>query len=153
MEAYEEALRVPVMVRYPRLIKAGQKISSFTANVDLAPSILDFCGAKIPASMQGRSWKAFGDGAKASQPWRSEFVYTMHGNDAARPTVKALRTDRYKLILNLNPSDKTELYDLSKDPGEMKNLALESGNASLIESLKKRLATEMKELEDPATIV
>ena len=50
MEAYEEALRVPTMVRYPRLIQAGQKVSSFTANVDLAPSILDFCGAKIPAS-------------------------------------------------------------------------------------------------------
>lgn len=151
MEAYEEALRVPMMMRYPRLVKPGQQVGSFVANVDLAPTILDLCGAKPQANMQGRSWKPLVTGAKPKEPWRSEFVYSMHNADAARPTVKALRTDRYKLILNLNPSDKTELYDLSADPQEMKNLAMEAGNNSLVESLKKRLAAAMKELDDPAT--
>ena len=150
MEAYEEALRVPMMVRYPRVITAGQRRDAFIANVDLAPSILDLCGVKAPRPMQGRSWRPLV--TQKSAPRRDSFVYTMHGGDPAHPTVKALRTDRYKLILNLNPRDKDELYDLRSDPLEMKNLALEKGNQPLVEDLKRKLAAQMKELEDPAVI-
>ncbi|MFB3827081.1 MAG: sulfatase [Bryobacteraceae bacterium] len=148
MEAYEEALRVPMLARFPREIKAGQRLESFVSNVDLAPSILDFCGVKAPRPMQGLSWRPLvnGKGGKG----RDSFVYTMHGGDAARPTVKALRTPRHKLILNLNPKDKEELYDLKTDPQEMKNLAADAGNRALIVDLKRRLMAEMKQLEDPA---
>jgi arylsulfatase A-like enzyme len=61
-----------------------------------------------------------------------------------------LRTDRYKLILNLNPQDKDELYDLRNDPLEMKNLAGE--NKDLVADLKRKLAAGMKQLEDPAVL-
>ena len=148
MEAYEEALRVPMMVRYPRQIKPGQRCDAFVANVDLAPSILDLCDVKAPRPMQGQSWRPLVTGQK-SAPRRDSFVYTMHGGDAAHPTVKALRTERYKLILNLNPADKPELYDLKNDPQELKNLA---GPASrtLLSDLRGKLIAEMKKLEDPA---
>jgi arylsulfatase A-like enzyme len=147
MEAYEEALRVPMMVRYPRAIPAGQRCDAFVSNVDMAPSILDLCGVKAQKPMQGQSWKPLVTGQK-NAPRPGSFVYTMHGGDAAHPTVKALRTDRYKLILNLNPGDKAELYDLQNDPGEMKNLA--AGNRALLADLRGRLVTEMKRIEDPA---
>jgi len=152
MEAYEEALRVPMMARFPRAIKGGQRCDSFVSNVDLAPTVLDFCGVKPQRPMQGSSWRPLVAGGKPAAPWRDSFVYTMHGQDAARPTVKALRTDRYKLILNLNPRDKDELYDLKTDPQEMKNLALDAGNAGLVGDLKQRLKARMKELEDPCEI-
>ncbi len=147
MEAYEEALRVPMMVRYPQLIPGGQRCTEFVSNVDLAPSILDLCGVKAPRPMQGQSWRPLVTGQRTA-PWRDSFVYTMHGQNAAHPTVKALRTDRYKLILNLNPKDKPELYDLNDDPREMKNLA--ASNGALMADLKGRLLQEMKKLEDPA---
>lgn len=149
MEAYEESLRVPMMARYPRAIKPGQRCDQFVANVDLAPTVLEFCGVKAPRPMQGASWRPLVTGQGAGG-WRDHFVYTMYGGDAAKPTVKALRTDRYKLILNLNPRDKEELYDLKSDPQEMKNLALDKGNRDLVASLKRRLIAAMKQLEDPA---
>ena len=149
MEAYEEALRVPMMVRYPGAIRPNQRCDAFVANVDLAPSILDFCGVKAPRPVQGQSWRQLVTNAN-SAPRRDSFVYTMHGEDAAHPTVKALRTDRYKFVLNLNPKDKTEIYDLRNDPLEMKNLALDKGSRELAADLKRRLVAGMKQLEDPA---
>jgi len=148
LEAYDEALRVPMMVRYPRAIKPNQRIDRFVANVDMAPSILDFCGVKAPRPMQGRSWRPLTEGKRPG--WRDSFVYTNHGATADKPVVKALRTDRYTLILNLFPKDKTELYDLRADPQQMKNLALETGNAELVAALTRKLVEEMKKIEDPA---
>ncbi|MBI4876273.1 MAG: sulfatase [Acidobacteria bacterium] len=147
MEPYEEALRVPMMVRYPRLIQAGQRCDAFVANVDLAPSILDLCGIKAPRPMQGQSWRPLVTGQN-SAPRRDSFVYSMHGQEAAHPTVKALRTERYKLVVNMNPADKAELYDLKSDPRELKNLA--DGNRALVADLRGKLVTEMKKLDDPA---
>jgi N-acetylglucosamine-6-sulfatase len=150
MEAYEESIRVPMMVRYPRAIKANQRIDSYVVNVDLAPAILDFCGVAQPKPMQGRSWRPLVTGAKPARPWRDHFVYTMHNTDAAAPTVKSIRTDRYKLILSIQPKDKAELYDLRTDPQEMRNLAADPAHKDLLTDLKRRLLATMKELEDPA---
>lgn len=152
MEAYEEALRVPMLARYPRAIKPGQRVDAFVSNVDLAPTILDFCGVKPPKPMQGRSWRPLVTGASGAYQRRDAFLYEMFGGGATpeKPTVKALRTDRYKLILNLNPPDLEELYDLDSDPQELKNLARDKGNRDLIAQLKRRLLEEMRVLADPA---
>ncbi|MEK7406112.1 MAG: sulfatase [Acidobacteriota bacterium] len=152
MEAYEEALRVPMLARYPRAIQPGQRSSAFVSNVDLLPTILDFCGLKAPRPVQGRSWRPQVDGRARSQPSREAFLYEMFGGgaDPAHPTVKALRTSRYKLILNLHPRDIDELYDLQNDPREMKNLAREKGQRELIAQLTRQMLALMRELEDPA---
>ncbi len=147
MEPYEEALRVPMMVRYPKLIPAGQRCDAFVSNIDMAPSILDMCGIKAPQPMQGRSWRPLVTGQK-SAPRRDSFVYTMHSGDATHPTLKALRTDQFKLVLNLNPGDKTELYDLKADPQELKNIA--DSNRAMLADLRGKLVSEMKKNEDPA---
>ena len=147
MEPYEEALRVPMMVRYPRVIQAGQRCDAFVSNVDMAPSILDLCGIKAPKPMQGQSWKGLVTGSKDAKR-RDSFVYTMHSGDAAHPTLKALRTEQYKFVLNLNPGDKPELYDLKNDPQELKNIA--EKNRSMLADLRGKLTAEMKKLEDPA---
>jgi arylsulfatase A-like enzyme len=147
MEPYEEALRVPMMVRYPRAIPAGQRCDAFVSNVDMAPSILDLCGIKAPKPMQGQSWKGLVTGSK-DRKRRDSFVYTMHADDAAHPTLKALRTEQFKLVLNLNPGDKTELYDIKNDPQELKNIA--DKNRALLADLRGKLAAEMKKIEDPA---
>ncbi len=150
LEAYEESLRVPMMVRYPPAIRPGQRVDAFVANVDLAPTILEFCGLRPLPSMQGRSWRGLVTGKAAPEKWRDSFVYTIHGSHAAHPVAKAIRTERYKLILNLNPRDKDELYDLKSDPQELKNLAEEKGSRELIAQLKRQMLAIMKELEDPA---
>lgn len=152
LEAYEEAIRVPMMARYPRMIKGGQKVDSFVVNVDLAPTILDFCATKPLGTMQGRSWRPLVTGKGKSTQWRKTFLYEQFANgaDAATPMVKALKTDRYKVILNLFPKDVDELYDLKTDPQEMKNLASDKGNKDLLNKLKRQMIEAMRELEDPA---
>jgi N-acetylglucosamine-6-sulfatase len=152
MEAYEPSLRVPMLMRYPRLVKAGQRVNEFVANVDLLSTITDFCGVKPGRPVQGHSWAPLVAGRTPGRPWRKEFLYQMFsgGATAATPTVKALRTDRYKLILNLNPKDVTEVYDLREDPLELKNIALEKGGAGLVKDLTRQMLAVMKELEDPA---
>ncbi|MBI3697516.1 MAG: sulfatase [Acidobacteria bacterium] len=152
LEAYEESIRVPMLVRYPRRIKAGQKCDSFVINVDLAPTILDFCGVKPPKPMQGQSWRPLVAGDAKRARWRDVFLYEMFGPAAqpTAPTVKALRTDRYKVILNLNPRDVEELYDLKSDPQEMKNLAGDRNYRDAVVKLKQQMLTAMRELGDPA---
>ncbi len=148
LEPYEEAMRVPMMVRYPKLISAGQQCDAMVGNMDMAPSILELCGVKAPRPMQGESWVPLV--TQKSAPRRDSFVYSLHRGDAAQPVAKALRTERYKLILNLFPRDKDELYDLQKDPLEMKNLALDKNYRDLVAELKRTLVLGMKKLEDPA---
>jgi arylsulfatase A-like enzyme len=150
LEPYEESIRVPMMVRYPRLIPAGQTCEAMVANVDMAPSILDLCGFKAPLPMQGKSWRPLVTGKGAKAPLRDSFVYSLHRGDPALPAAKALRTDRYKLILNLNPHDKEELYDLKTDPQEMTNLALDNQHKEVVAEMKRTLLFQMKQIEDPA---
>ena len=150
LEPDEESIRVPMMVRYPRLIPAGQQCDAMVGNVDMTPSILDLCGVKAPLPMQGQSWRQLVTGQGAKAPRRESFVYSLHHGDAAQPAAKALRTERYKLILNLNPMDKEELYDLKIDPQEMKNLALDNNHRDTVMELKRNLLFDMKQIEDPA---
>ena len=150
LEPYEEAIRVPMMLHYPRLIKAGQECDAMIGNIDMAPSILELCGVKAPLPMQGQSWVPFVTGNRDKASRRDSFVYSLHRQDAAQPSAKALRTERYKLILNLFPHDKDELYDLQTDPQEMKNLALDNDHREQVVEMKRTLLFHMKKIEDPA---
>ena len=74
--AYEEALRVPMLVRYPRLIANGRTEDRIVLNVDPAPTFLDLAGVRVPAEMHGRSWKPLLEG-RSDVAWRSSFFYCL----------------------------------------------------------------------------
>src|SRR5262249_51230700 len=54
--AYEESMRVPLLMQCPELIKAGTQVPQMVANIDLAPTILEAAGLVPPTSMDGRSY-------------------------------------------------------------------------------------------------
>lgn len=141
--AYEESIRIPWLIRYPRLIKPGTEIKQMTLNIDLAPTFLDLAGAKTPSSMQGRSMKPLFDGAK--HPWRESFFYEYFREDwqTGIPTIHAVRTENTKYVTHPDIQDLDELYDLRNDPLEMRNLAQDPAHASEV----KRLRAEMKRLK------
>ena len=137
--AYEEGLRIPMLVVYPGHIKPGSTVSQLITNVDFAPTVLDYAGAATPAGMQGASMRPL---FEQDQPaWRDavfyeywkELVHTI-------PTMTAIRTDRYKLISYPEINDIDELYDLQSDPHEMHNLAGNPAFTDLHASLTARLA-------------
>lgn len=119
---YEQALRVPWMIRYPGVVKAGSVSSEWVVNIDNAPTALDLAGVAVPEDMQGRSLKPILAGRPPAD-WRKSMYY--HYYEFAPPhwvfPHYGVRTERYKLIYYYTVNE-WELFDLEKDPDEMENL-------------------------------
>ena len=120
--AYDESLRVPMLVRYPRMAQKGQVRDEIVLNIDLASTFLDYAGVPIPAKMQGRSWRPLLDGRGG--PWREAFFYSyyLERQYPRVPTVTAVRTMSAKLVKYPLHPEWTELFDLRADPYETRNL-------------------------------
>jgi N-acetylglucosamine-6-sulfatase len=122
--AYENSMRIPMLIRYPKLIKHNTKVVEQCLNIDLAPTILSLAGVEIPKYMQGESMVSLLKGEKKDN-WRKAIMFEYYVDDYypyAGPDQIAIRTDRYKLIDAFLENDIDELYDLKADPGEMNNL-------------------------------
>ncbi|OOG19744.1 sulfatase [Sphingobacterium sp. CZ-UAM] len=119
---YEESLRTPLLIRYPQEIKAGQTSTALVQNLDFAPTLLDYAGVKAPQAMQGQSFRGLINGKE--QTWRDAVYYTYYEYPSIHMVKRhyGIRTERYKLIHFYYDVDEWELYDLEKDPQEMKNV-------------------------------
>jgi arylsulfatase A-like enzyme len=141
--AYEESIRIPLLVRFPRRIKPGSVSDAMVLNIDYAPTILDLAGVKMPDSIQGRSWTPLLDGK--TDGWRESFFYEyFYENRFKTPTITALRTPTTKLIAYPGHEDWTELYDLKADPYELKNLIGDPAHADLETSMREQYDREAK---------
>lgn len=124
--AYEESIRVPFAMRYPAKLEAGRLIDGMVANIDIGPTILDLAGAKTPKTMQGESFVPVMEGKAEGRTDPFLYVYFQEKYAPAIPTTLSIRTPEWKYI-HLPYEDAAdgnfdELYRLSKDPHEMKNL-------------------------------
>jgi len=146
---YEESLRMPFLVRYPRQIKPGSVSDKIVLNLDFAPTFLDFAGAKIPADMQGQSLRSLLEGITPAD-WRASMYYHYYEYPAVHSVKRhyGIRTERYKLIHFYYDIDEWELYDLAKDPDELKNLYGDPSYAQVVKKLKAELARLKKEFGD-----
>lgn len=136
--AYEESLRIPMLVNYPGRIEAGSTVSQMITNVDFAPTILDYVGLPVPAGMQGTSMKPLFE--QKSPKW-TDHVFYEYWKDLVHsiPAMTAVRTDRYKLVAYHEIKDFDELYDLQNDPNELRNLARDPAYAALHTEMTARL--------------
>lgn len=147
--AYEESIRVPMIVRYPKMIKAGTVNNDICLNIDVAPTILDLAGVDIPEYMQGCSMKPLFE-KNGNRDWRKSFMYEYFVDDAypyAGPNMLAIRTDSYKLIDSDLEDDIDELYDLRSDPGEMVNL-ISDPEYDAVETELRRQLDSLKQVYD-----
>jgi arylsulfatase A-like enzyme len=139
---YEEALRVPLIVRDPRLPSAerGARSDALVLNLDVAPTIIAAAGAKMPGAMQGQDVSPLYLAAKPPT-WRTEFYYehpVVLGKDRIpRSEAVASRTAKY---VRWPDFDFEEFYDLSADPHEERNLVVDPASAKTLEALRERLA-------------
>lgn len=143
--AYENSIRVPMIIRYPRLIKESTEIDEQCLNIDLAPTILELAGIDKPNYMQGESMLDIITGKKNSK-WRKSILFEYYVDDAwpyAGPDQLAVRTNQFKLVDNFLENDIDELYDLINDPGEMNNLI----NDKEYETIELELRNESKRLQ------
>jgi len=119
--AYEESMRIPFIVRYPRgMTDAGRNASGMVLNVDVAPSILDLAGIDVPDNMEGESFAPFL--TNPSSQGREAWLYEYFKDYPYRyPPHFAVRTDTHKYIV-YDGRKKPEIFDLVDDPKEMNNL-------------------------------
>ncbi len=150
---HEPSSRIPIMVRYPKRIQAGTVREEMALNLDLAPTLLDLAGVKVPQAMQGRSLVPLANGE--STDWRKDWLYEYYdypGAENVRPH-RGVRTERYKLIYyypldSYAQTKEYELYDLQSDPGERNNLYNNPSYASVQAHLWKRMAELRSEIGD-----
>ncbi|HSU19755.1 MAG TPA: sulfatase [Acidobacteriaceae bacterium] len=145
---YEQALRVPWMIRLPdQQAKSGVR-SQFTMNIDNAPTVLDLVGLPVPGEMQGRSLvPLIKSDTLPGEPEEVYYHYYEFGPPHWVAPHYGIRTDRYKLIYYYKRNE-WELFDLQKDPDEMDNLVIENGLrvAAGYESVIKDLASRLQAL-------
>jgi len=137
--AYEESLRIPLLLRYPRLVKKARTIDAMVLNIDISSTFLDLAGVSIPSAMQGRSWRPLLEGK--TEGWRTAWFYEYFQERAfpGTPSIFAVRTEGAKLITYPGHPDWVEVFDLSADPDERKNLAAEPGSQALREGLEAEM--------------
>ena len=147
---YEEAARMPFVIRYPREIPAGKRNADLIQNVDFAATLADYAGVEPPEGSQGRSFRANLRG-DTPDDWRKSIYYRYWTHHDIRPAHIGVRTDRYKLMflygdpLTMTGSDATptepswEFYDLQADPKENHNLYGDKAYQNVIDKMKKEM--------------
>ncbi len=167
---YDMGTHTALLMRFPGRIKPGTVVSGLSSHVDVLPTILDICGSPGSAPAQGISLLPLINGTRDAV--RDE-VFSEE-NSYPKNLMRAMRTERFKLIRNFNTgrrSDcitcgngrieagtedfyfsekpKYELYDLHDDPHEMNNLIIDPDHQTIAQALKERLEGWMRETDDP----
>lgn len=158
---YEESLRMPFLVRYPREIKPGAVDDHIVLNNDFAPTFLDYAGLPIPEDMQGRSFRSLLAG-EVPEDWRTSMYYRywLHLGGHGVYAHYGVRTERYKLIYYYGEAldvpgatdepkpPEWELFDLEDDPLEMKSVYHDPAHADTVQDLKDELARLRVEVKE-----
>ena len=138
----EEGLTMPFIVRYPKMVKSKTVTKALINNADFAPTILDFASQRIPSSMQGKSFMNVLKGR--SDKHRKSSFYAFYSGGI--PNHYGIRTERYKLIV-WSESKEKDLFDLQKDPHELKNVYNDSAYAAVAKDMEAELQAVIKEID------
>ena len=148
---YEECQRMPLIIRYPKAIKAGSTSNAISMNVDFAPTFLDFAGVEVPSDIQGASLKpVLENEGKTPADWRKAAYYHYYEYPAEHSVKRhyGIRTQDFKLIHFYNDIDEWEMYDMKADPREMNNIFGKAEYAKKQKELMQLLEETQKQYKD-----
>ena len=160
--SFEESLRTPLVIRYPKEITSGHVCTELMSNIDIAPTLLDYAGVRIPDEMQGISGREMLSGRKQENCHSGiYFRYWMHlAHNHDNPAHYGIRTKEFKLTyyyglpldakgaVNRPTPPGWEMYDLRSDPGELHNIYEKTEYRHIREELKKQLYELKKQYGD-----
>ena len=156
---YDESLRIPFLVRYPKSGLKGVTRDDMVLNIDLAPTFLDLAGVAVPKDMHGKSWKPLLAKDTPKEPFRTSFFYEYFrengGKKAAAPavggfntpTMTGVRTTTHKLLKYRDHPEWSELFDLTADPFETKNIYADAKHAEIRTQLENEHGRLIKDLK------
>ena len=161
---YEEAARVPCLIRYPKRGFAGKSIKQPVSHIDLVPTLLDLAGKEeVAEALPGRSYARYVEGSAQSEPvylqWHTHpsgrydrlqkegIITAEQAEKAVNVNTRAIVSpDGYKLCIS--DADKTQFYDLNKDPSETQNLYSNVKYKEYIASMAAQLEEWQESIED-----
>lgn len=146
---HEPSIRVPLLVRYPRRVRAGQVRDEMVLNADFAPTMLELAGVAVPDRMQGRSMAPLLEERPVT--WRDAWLYEYYEYPAEHSARKhrGVRTAKWKYIHYFEEPQEYELYDLDADPDEKTNLYGRAEYEPIVRMLRQRLDELRVETHDP----
>jgi choline-sulfatase len=146
--AYDPATRIPLVVSWPQRFRAGRRAEACSL-VDLVATLADLGGARIPENWDGNSMLGWLDSEDTR--WKDRAISEYYGHNVAS-AFTMLRERHWKYVYHAAPSERhpaeRELYDLSRDPGEMNNLAADPEQMSRIDAMHTSLVRELGEHPD-----
>ena len=133
---------------WPGVIKKGTRYKEFIQNIDYAPTMIDAAGLEVPETMQGISMMPVLKGK--AKDWRKSVYYHYYERDTEHncPRHEGVRTDRYKLI-NFYDYGEYNLFDMVKDPDEMRDVSKHPAYRTILQEMKQELARLRKEYKAP----
>lgn len=155
---YDACLRMPLIVRFPPEVAAGEVVSDPVSIIDVVPTVLSYAGMPQPWQMHGRNLRpalknpadglegrvltehflsSFGDEIETAVTDENNFTRTI-------PWWLSVVEGRYKYIRTLVPHEIEEVYDLQEDPEEQRNLALEKSHQATLHRMRAALETELR---------
>jgi len=144
---YEESFRTPMLMRYPPMIKPATKIEAKLVNADIAPTLLELAAIKTPVDMQGKSFVHVLKNTKEEHRKDLYYHYFENGEHAVSPHF-GVRDDRYKLIRYYKRIENWELFDLQKDPNELRNVYKDPTYQPVVTKMKQKLIAQIRQFDD-----
>jgi len=144
--AYEESMRVPMMIHCPSAFSGGTVVEGVVANIDIASTVLAAAGLESPDHFDGEDFLGLATGETKPDQWRQSLLYEYYWewNYPHTPTVFALRGNRYKFIQYNGVWDTDELYDLQNDPRETNNLIRSPKHKETVKKMRRELYATLK---------
>jgi N-acetylglucosamine-6-sulfatase len=139
--AYEESIRIPLLMRYPGLIRAGTTLEPMVLSLDVAPTVLELGGVPIPGNLHGRSLVPLLSG----RSWRPRDSFLIeYFSDTVFPRIRnmgyqAVRSDQWKYIHYTELTGMDELYNLKADPFELRNVIADPASREKRQEMKTAL--------------
>lgn len=161
---FDESMRTPLIMHYPGVISTEQRTDAIVENVDLAPTLLDFAGAKVPAEVQGRSFRTLCETGQEPAGWKQAayYRYWMHIAHHDVPAHLGIRTKQHKLIYHYGMDFRDrgkvrtppgwELYDMQADPLELNNVYDDPKYQSVVEQMKALLVETRERVGDTGEV-
>ncbi len=149
---FEQSLSMPFLIRWPGVVTPGQRNDALIQNIDYAPTFLEAAGQPVPAAMQGKSLVPLLKGERPAD-WRKEIYYFYSGEATHHVAAHdGIRSETHKLMY-FPQTKEWNLFDLQKDPDEMKSVHDDPAYAEIFAAMKKRYAELRAEYHmSPATL-
>lgn len=146
---FDDSLRVPLLIRWPGVVRPGTDIAEPVTNLDTFASVLGMLGLPLPAEAKHEGADFSPLLRRQKIPWRDAVFgqYDLHNNGLAY--LRMIRTGDWKLVRHHHANFLDELYDLKNDPGETRNLYATPAHAGVRADLQQRLTDWQRSIDDP----